>query len=61
MSKNFKNELLKVKREKQASHLIAVRLPDDVYQKLKALSKETKLSMSGIIIHSLKTSLEIGE
>ena len=60
MSKSIKDELLAKGKQKQVKKLVAVRLPNDLYKEILNLSKQTKASMSDVIILALKKGLDSG-
>ena len=58
MSNKLKKDLLKAKELKQETKLVAVRIPQDVYKKADRMAKDTKQSVSQVIIFALRESLK---
>lgn len=58
MSTKLKKDLIKAKKNKPDTKLIAVRLPLDVVNKINSIAKETKQSVSQVIIFALRESLK---
>lgn len=52
---SYKQKYGKVKKKKEKTNLVALRIPQSLYAKIKGLAKETETSMSQVMIDALKT------